>query len=217
MAWTDEIVEQLEAALDGRQERKPDRELARPRPYPQRGHRKGPSAGLGGTRQIAGRGCCASSPSGPPPPAHHVAAPRLTPAAPRMMRGATALAIAPQALAEAEEQVVRERRCADVAEGDDRRAEGVDVPLAARRPGDRRIPLLWLARGVRSVLRLPWRARLPARPGASARTRSPAPSGGAAIRAGSRPERSKAASPCRIRRRRGMASVYGLPKVSSKA
>ena len=77
------------------------------------------------------------------------------------------------------------------------------MPLAARRPGDFRVPLLWLARGVWSVLRLPWRARLPARPGASARTRSPAPSGGAAIRAGSRPERSKAASPCRIRRRQG--------------
>ena len=85
---------------------------------------------------------------------------------PRMTRGATALAIAPQALTDDRAGGVRERRRADVAQGDDRRTERSDVPLAAGRPGQFRIPLLRIARGVRSLLRLPWLPRLSAGPGA---------------------------------------------------
>ena len=66
------------------------------------------------------------------------------------------------------------------------------MPLAPRRSGQLRVPLLRFARRVRSLLRLPWRARLSAGPGTSARTRSP---NRAQVRsAGSSPARGEAFS-----------------------
>ena len=76
-------------------------------------------------------------------------------------RGATALAIAPQRWG-AEPAGVRERRRADVAQGHDHRIEGGDVPLAAGRPGQPGIPLLRIARRLRSLLPAPRLTRLPA-------------------------------------------------------
>jgi GcrA cell cycle regulator len=58
------------------------------------GRAKSPNSGGARQRRLA-----------PSPTAHRAVAPRLTPAAPRMIRGATALAIAAEALSEADPQV----------------------------------------------------------------------------------------------------------------
>ena len=161
-----------QAALDRWQERESDRGPARQWRDPQCGDRKGASAGPCGPGQNAEREHSASSAPGAPASAsgRRPAPQRSRPA---MMRGATAFALAPQALSELEQpRGIRERRPADVAPGDDRRAEKIDVPLAAGRPGDFRIPLLRLARGVRPLLHVPWRPRLPAGPGPATRSRS---------------------------------------------
>ena len=135
-----------ETALDGRQEREPNREPARQRPEPQRRDRKGSSAwlwrGAPNPRARPVRVPAVRRRRRPP-----IASPRRawSPAAPRMTRGATALAIAPRAADGGRAGGVRERRRADVAQGDDHRAERSDVPLAARRPGQLRIPLLRIA------------------------------------------------------------------------
>ena len=70
---------------------------------------------------------------------------------------------------------VRERRRADVAQGDDHRTERSDVPLAAGRPGQLRIPLLRIARRLRSVLHLSQLPRVPAGSRSAAGSRPPAP------------------------------------------
>ena len=175
MAWTDEIVEQLKQHwIDGKSASQiasllgngvtRNAVIGKVHRLGLAGRAKTPSASVPRPRRLA------------PPPVHRVAGPRLSSHAPRMMRGATALALAPQTLSELEQpRGIRERRRADVAQGDDRRTERIDVPLAARRPGDFRIPLLRLARGVRPLLRLSWRPRLPAGPGTAPRSRSGPP------------------------------------------
>ena len=172
MAWTDEIVEQLKQHwTDGKSASQiagllgngltRNAIIGKVHRLGLAGRAKTPGANVPRPRRL------------PPPPAHRMAGPqRLASAAPRMMRGATALAIAPQALAEVEEEAgVRERGRADVAQGDHPRAQGGDVPLAARRPVQRRIPLLRFTQDVGAVLRLPWRSRLPAGAGAPPRPR----------------------------------------------
>ena len=172
MAWTDEIVEQLKQHwIDGKSASQiagllgngvtRNAVIGKVHRLGLAGRAKTPSTSVPRPRRLA------------PPPVHRVAGPRLSSPAPRMMRGATAFALAPQTLSELESpRGIRERRPADVAPGDDRRTERIDVPLAAGRPGDFRIPLLRLARGVRPLLHLPWRPRLPAGPGPAPRSRS---------------------------------------------
>jgi GcrA cell cycle regulator len=58
--------------------------------------------GLAGRAKSPGLASSRPRPSAPSPAAHRAAAPRLAPVAPRMTRGATALAIAPEVLTDAE-------------------------------------------------------------------------------------------------------------------
>ena len=104
MAWTDEIVEQLKQHwTDGKSASQiasllgngltRNAIIGKVHRLGLAGRAKTPGANVPRPRRL------------PPPPAHRMAGPqRLASAAPRMMRGATALAIAPQALAEAEEE-----------------------------------------------------------------------------------------------------------------
>jgi GcrA cell cycle regulator len=100
MAWTDEIVEQLKQHwMDGKSASQiasllgngvtRNAVIGKVHRLGLAGRAKTPSSGASRPRRLA-------------PPAHRVAGPRLSPA-PRMMRGATALAIAPQALSELEQ------------------------------------------------------------------------------------------------------------------
>ena len=100
MAWTDEIVEQLKQHwTDGKSASQiasllgngltRNAIIGKVHRLGLAGRAKTPGANVARPRRL------------PPPPAHRMAGPqRLASAAPRMMRGATALAIAPQALAE---------------------------------------------------------------------------------------------------------------------
>jgi GcrA cell cycle regulator len=108
MAWTDEIVEQLKQHwTDGKSASQiasllgngltRNAIIGKVHRLGLAGRAKTPGANVARPRRL------------PPPPAHRMAGPqRLASAAPRMMRGATALAIAPQALAEAEEEAAFE-------------------------------------------------------------------------------------------------------------
>ena len=179
MAWTDEIVEQLKQHwTDGKSASQiagllgngltRNAIIGKVHRLGLAGRAKTPGANVPRPRRL------------PPPPAHRMAGPqRLASAAPRMMRGATALAIAPQALAEVEEEeafesvVVPMSLRVTILE-----LKEFDVPLAAWRPVQRRIPLLRFTQDVGAVLRLPWGSRLPAGAGAPPRPRSlPAGSG----------------------------------------
>jgi GcrA cell cycle regulator len=102
MAWTDEIVEQLKQHwMDGKSASQiagllgngltRNAIIGKVHRLGLAGRAKTPSLGVSRPRRPA-----------PPPPAHRVAGPRLGSSAPRMMRGATALAIAPEALTEIE-------------------------------------------------------------------------------------------------------------------
>ena len=183
MAWTDEIVEQLKQHwTDGKSASQiagllgngltRNAIIGKVHRLGLAGRAKTPGANVPRPRRL------------PPPPAHRMPAPqRLASAAPRMMRGATALAIAPQALAEVEEEqafesvVVPMSLRVTILE-----LKESDVPLAARRPVQRRIPLLRFPQDVGAVLRLPWRSRLPAGAGAPPRPRSrPRPAGPRAL------------------------------------
>jgi GcrA cell cycle regulator len=104
MAWTDEIVEQLKQHwIDGKSASQiagllgngvtRNAVIGKVHRLGLAGRAKAPSTTASRPRRMAS-----------PPPAHRVAGPRLTSAPPRMMRGATALAIAPQALAELERE-----------------------------------------------------------------------------------------------------------------
>ena len=101
MAWTDEIVEQLKQHwMDGKSASQianllgngltRNAIIGKVHRLGLAGRAKTPSSAASRPRRLA------------PPPAHRIAGPRLSPA-PRMMRGATALAIAPQALSELEQ------------------------------------------------------------------------------------------------------------------
>jgi GcrA cell cycle regulator len=103
MAWTDEIVEQLKQHwTDGKSASQiasllgngltRNAIIGKVHRLGLAGRAKTPSSGVSRPRRPA------------PPPAHRVAGPRLSASAPRIMRGATALAIAPQALTEVDEQ-----------------------------------------------------------------------------------------------------------------
>jgi len=102
MAWTDEIVEQLKQHwMDGKSASQIASLL---------GNGMTRNAVIGKVHRLglAGRAKTSSSAGSrprrlAPPPAHRVAGPRLNSAAPRMTRGATALAIAPEALSEVAE------------------------------------------------------------------------------------------------------------------
>jgi GcrA cell cycle regulator len=102
MAWTDEIVEQLKQHwMDGKSASQiagllgngltRNAIIGKVHRLGLAGRARTPSSGASRPRRLA------------PPPIPHRAAPRLTAAAPRIMRGATALAIAPQALSELEQ------------------------------------------------------------------------------------------------------------------
>jgi GcrA cell cycle regulator len=102
MAWTDEIVEQLKQHwIDGKSASQiagllgngvtRNAVIGKVHRLGLAGRAKAPSATIPRPRRMA------------PPPAHRVTPPRLGSSAPRMMRGATALALAPEALSELEE------------------------------------------------------------------------------------------------------------------
>ena len=103
MAWTDEIVEQLKQHwIDGKSASQiagllgngvtRNAVIGKVHRLGLAGRAKTPSTSVPRPRRLA------------PPPAHRVAGPRLSSPAPRMMRGATAFALAPQALSELESQ-----------------------------------------------------------------------------------------------------------------
>jgi GcrA cell cycle regulator len=103
MAWTDEIVEQLKQHwIDGKSASQiagllgngvtRNAVIGKVHRLGLAGRAKTPSTSVPRPRRLA------------PPPVHRVAGPRLSSPAPRMMRGATAFALAPQALSELESQ-----------------------------------------------------------------------------------------------------------------
>ena len=103
MAWTDEIVEQLKQHwIDGKSASQiagllgngvtRNAVIGKVHRLGLAGRAKTPSASVPRPRRLA------------PPPVHRAAGPRLSSPAPRMMRGATAFALAPQALSELERQ-----------------------------------------------------------------------------------------------------------------
>jgi GcrA cell cycle regulator len=105
MAWTDEIVEQLKQHwIDGKSASQiagllgngvtRNAVIGKVHRLGLAGRAKTPSTVASRPRRMAA----------PPPPAHRSAGPRLTSAPPRIMRGATALAYAPQTLSELETQ-----------------------------------------------------------------------------------------------------------------
>ena len=102
MAWTDEIVEQLKQHwIDGKSASQiagllgngvtRNAVIGKVHRLGLAGRAKTPSASVSRPRRLA------------PPPAHRVVGPRLNAPAPRIMRGATAFALAPQTLAELEQ------------------------------------------------------------------------------------------------------------------
>jgi GcrA cell cycle regulator len=103
MAWTDEIVEQLKQHwIDGKSASQiagllgngvtRNAVIGKVHRLGLAGRAKTPSTSVPRPRRLA------------PPPVHRVAGPRLSSPAPRMMRGATAFALAPEALSELERQ-----------------------------------------------------------------------------------------------------------------
>jgi GcrA cell cycle regulator len=103
MAWTDEIVEQLKQHwIDGKSASQianllgngvtRNAVIGKVHRLGLAGRAKTPSTSAPRPRRLA------------PPPLHRVASPRLSAAAPRMMRGSTAFALAPEALSELESQ-----------------------------------------------------------------------------------------------------------------
>jgi GcrA cell cycle regulator len=103
MAWTDETVEQLKQHwIEGKSASQiagllgngltRNAVIGKVHRLGLAGRAKTPNTSVARPRRLA-----------PPPASHRAAGPRLTAAAPRIVRGATALAIAPQALAEVEE------------------------------------------------------------------------------------------------------------------
>jgi GcrA cell cycle regulator len=104
MAWTDEVVEQLKQHwIDGKSASQiagllgngvtRNAVIGKVHRLGLAGRAKTPSASVPRARRLA------------PPPTHRVAGPRLSSShAPRMMRGATALALAPESLSELESQ-----------------------------------------------------------------------------------------------------------------
>ena len=101
MAWTDEVVEQLKQHwIDGKSASQiasllgngvtRNAVIGKVHRLGLAGRAKTPNASVARPRRIAA------------PPAHRIAGPRLGSHAPRMIRGATALALAPQALSELE-------------------------------------------------------------------------------------------------------------------
>jgi GcrA cell cycle regulator len=103
MAWTDEIVEQLKQHwIDGKSASQiagllgngvtRNAVIGKVHRLGLAGRAKTPSTSVPRPRRLA------------PPSVHRVAGPRLSSPAPRMMRGATAFALAPQALSELESQ-----------------------------------------------------------------------------------------------------------------
>ena len=103
MAWTDEIVEQLKQHwIDGKSASQiagllgngvtRNAVIGKVHRLGLAGRAKTPSASIPRPRRMA------------PPPVHRVAAPRLTNSAPRMMRGATSFALAPEPSSELELQ-----------------------------------------------------------------------------------------------------------------
>jgi GcrA cell cycle regulator len=103
MAWTDEIVEQLKQHwIDGKSASQiagllgngvtRNAVIGKVHRLGLAGRAKTPSTSVPRPRRLA------------PPPVHRVAGPRLSSPAPRMMRGATAFALAPQTLSELESQ-----------------------------------------------------------------------------------------------------------------
>ena len=103
MAWTDEIVEQLKQHwIDGKSASQiagllgngvtRNAVIGKVHRLGLAGRAKTPSTSVPRPRRLA------------PPPVHRVAGPRLSSPAPRMMRGATAFALAPQTLSELETQ-----------------------------------------------------------------------------------------------------------------
>jgi GcrA cell cycle regulator len=103
MAWTDEIVEQLKQHwIDGKSASQiagllgngvtRNAVIGKVHRLGLAGRAKTPSTSIPRPRRLA------------PPPVHRVAGPRLSSPAPRIMRGATAFALAPAALSELERQ-----------------------------------------------------------------------------------------------------------------
>ncbi|HEY6733462.1 MAG TPA: GcrA family cell cycle regulator [Roseiarcus sp.] len=103
MAWTDEIVEQLKQHwIDGKSASQiagllgngvtRNAVIGKVHRLGLAGRAKTPSTSIPRPRRLA------------PPPVHRVAGPRLSSPAPRIMRGATAFALAPEALSELERQ-----------------------------------------------------------------------------------------------------------------
>ena len=103
MAWTDEIVEQLKQHwIDGKSASQIASLLGNGvtrNAVIGKVHR----LGLAGRAKTPNSGASRPPRRMAPPPAHRVAGPRMNSPAPRMMRGATALAFAPQALSELEQ------------------------------------------------------------------------------------------------------------------
>jgi GcrA cell cycle regulator len=102
MAWTDEVVEQLKQHwIDGKSASQiagllgngvtRNAVIGKVHRLGLAGRAKTPSTSIPRPRRLA------------PPPAHRVAGPRLNAPAPRMMRGATAFALAPETLTELEQ------------------------------------------------------------------------------------------------------------------
>jgi GcrA cell cycle regulator len=103
MAWTDEIVEQLKQHwIDGKSASQiagllgngvtRNAVIGKVHRLGLAGRAKTPSTSVPRPRRLA------------PPPVHRVAGPRLSSPAPRMMRGSTAFALAPETLSELESQ-----------------------------------------------------------------------------------------------------------------
>jgi GcrA cell cycle regulator len=102
MAWTDETIEQLKQHwTDGKSASQiagllgngvtRNAVIGKVHRLGLAGRARTPNSGASRPRRMA------------PPPAHRVAGPRLNSSAPRIMRGATALAMAPEALSELEQ------------------------------------------------------------------------------------------------------------------
>ena len=144
MSWTDERVELLRQLwLDGKSASQISAELGlgiTRNAVIGKVHR----LGLVGARQIGFAGYAARSPAAADADAAGADRPagRASGGGGHVVRGNTALAFSIDAAIDAQPRVSRRRRRADVAAGDDRRAQGSDVPLAAGRSDHAGISLL---------------------------------------------------------------------------
>ncbi len=173
--WTDERVEQLKQHwLEGKSASQIASLL---------GHGLTRNAVIGKVHRLGLAGRAKSPNSGslrprraaPAAVAHRAALPRAVQAAPRMTRGATALALAPEELAEMEPEVME-----SVVLPMSLRVTIVDLKESMCRwplgdPATSDFRYCGSAHGVGPLLRLPLRARLSASPGSAARTRPHAP------------------------------------------